>query len=344
MSLGSGQATIPVAYLHDSLPASPSTSKAEQSFEFTVPPIPPRLAKIGRRISQMSADFMPPDNDRESASRRGSQVVDVPGMGDDPVMCPFCNKPLPPALFAAHQHPLKRSTTTPRPSIAERRASGLPGSTIPEAASPVISQQKTLLDPLPVASPVVVATAESLGPNLGVAEAADALAMKAIISPGELQRWSRLAGLPVDAPKPSEPEQDIPLIPPPPENQRATSSSSRFGFFRKGVKAKKEEEEVEESDDEGGRSGYAKLTAPGSPSDDEGMHDESKDARADKEKSIEEKMVKEEVRTETASTVPPLKEENLREILKEILGKITQMVSHTAWRALSHSQRPKTLW
>ena len=109
-------------------PATTSGGTGERdSFDFPVP-IPPRLANFGRRISQMRDDFM--DNlDGNVDARRSSQEttrphVDVPGMGEEPVMCPFCDKPLPPALFAQHNHkkPMSKSTTSTKPTRPPMRA------------------------------------------------------------------------------------------------------------------------------------------------------------------------------------------------------------------------------
>lgn len=289
----------------------------------------------------MSEDF---NADDPLTFRRSSQVPannDVPGMGDEPVMCPFCNKPLPPALFAGHDHAPPRRPMTPRSSITEGRSQSLVSSraSISEVRikpieeekekekSPPVAAEKKLLEALPVASPVV-ANSETFAKNVTSAESADSVATKTIITTEELKRWSKLAGISVGPPEPvnAEPEKPIPLIPPPTESQRSTSSSSRFGFFGRGSKATKEDGE-EESDDEGGGSGYAKLTAPGSPSDEETLHDEPKEMDSKSEKrveAVEPAEGEQEVQAEAMQT--EVKEEDLRAVLKEVLIKVNEMV------------------
>ena len=309
MSFGAGGAALPFSYRPS---PDASNSRPDQPFDFNVPP---RLAKIGRRISQMSENFLPPDND--PSSRRASQIVDVPGMGDEPVMCPFCSKPLPPALFAGHHHTPRRSMATPHTPIAEAR---LPVTAM--AISPAVAQAQNLLGPLPITQEITP-TAESLASTVESAESTETIAVKSTISPDDLKRWSRLAGILVDSVEPVESDKDIPLLPPLPPNQRSTSASSRFGFFRKGAKTPKEEDE--ESEEEGGGTGYAKLIGSGSPSDDEATSDEPKSSHAEP-KTEEPSEI--ESQTEPALVEAEVRDKDLRAVLKEILGKVTEMVSY----------------
>ncbi|WVF70792.1 hypothetical protein IAT40_005586 [Kwoniella sp. CBS 6097] len=185
-----------MAYYSYSAQPSPATDSADQEFQFPTVSIPPRLKNIGRKISQMSNDFLPPgtpeDEEQKSLSLsplgRKSEiapapVAEVPGMGDEPVMCPFCDKPLPPSLLAAqltsgkgeHAHNNNNSrhssqppsslrwtpstrTGTPTPSAPLSRVTSAtnpdatPASSSSRPPSSVL-EPKALLDALPVTTP-----------------------------------------------------------------------------------------------------------------------------------------------------------------------------------------------
>ena len=305
--------------MYSSTPSSPSVYRADQSYEFSVPSVPPRLAKIGRRISQMGENFLPPEP--TVPSRRGSHVPDVPGMGDEPVMCPFCNKPLPPALFVGHHHPPPRRIATPRASIAESRKESV------QESSPLPAQQK-LLDALPVASPVV-ASSESLVQNVTAAELADTEALKAIIDPADLKRWLLAAGLETEAPDNIQSEKLAPTLPGPTSQGRSMSSSSRFGFFGRGSKNMPGDND---SDDDGGGPGYTRLIAPGSPSDDDDTNDKSH--RLHEPITSAKKQEEGFNDGEPISAEPRLRASDLKSVLQEVLRKIDEMVSYNFERLL----------
>ncbi|EIW72693.1 hypothetical protein TREMEDRAFT_56000, partial [Tremella mesenterica DSM 1558] len=107
-----------------STPGAAATTRSEPSsfqfdpplFDFSLPSIPttipPRLAQIGRRLSEMSDQLLPVSpsySEIELARSKSSRTIrsreEVPGMGDEPIMCPFCQKPLPPSLFVSHTGP-----------------------------------------------------------------------------------------------------------------------------------------------------------------------------------------------------------------------------------------------
>ncbi|WVQ97139.1 hypothetical protein IAU59_004249 [Kwoniella sp. CBS 9459] len=190
-----------MAYYSYSAQPSPAADSADQEFQFPTVTIPPRLKNIGRKISQMSNDFLPPgtpeDEEQKTLSLSplvrksempsvGGGADEVPGMGDEPVMCPFCEKPLPPSLLAAqltsgkgeHAHhandnnrntqrpgSLRRTpstrTGTPTPSAPLSRVTSAtnPNATPPTSSSSrppssvLASESRTLLDALPVTTP-----------------------------------------------------------------------------------------------------------------------------------------------------------------------------------------------
>lgn len=259
-------------------PASLPAKEADSTFDFSVPTFRPSLANFGRKISQMRDEFMadfeadyngvgpsPPaaagssasstgtrrslDTNRpsSSASKSFAPVEEVPGMGEEPVMCPFCEKPLPPALFTSHSHAndkpkrgtgavgLQRSATVTgsnlRPIPTRSVTAGTPAATSASQASKATpsassAPQAKLLDPLPVDSPqqsdqpvvtisadAAKATPEALGAELDAADKANSAAATSTISEQDLKRWYEKAGL--AAPAVKVPEPVIPKLPPP---------------------------------------------------------------------------------------------------------------------------------
>ncbi|WVQ85357.1 hypothetical protein IAT38_007522 [Cryptococcus sp. DSM 104549] len=270
-------------YYSYSTPSSPSAASQNQQFDFPVA-IPPRLKNIGRRISQMSNDFLPPGIDEEVEERErqiraravamerakrdlkaqaaagvGSaassvapgqgavaqvEQVAVPGMGDEPVMCPFCDKPLPPSLFAAqlgtgeHVHAHTHERRPSRPAVV--RTNTAPP--LPTTSSPAPTPAPAPAPAAPVEPPVPKATAEELAAGVKEGDTANHAAAENLISESDIARWSTLAGIsppdaspippvtkpsatpspaptstPVPAPAPSAKEtKAFPLLPPPP--------------------------------------------------------------------------------------------------------------------------------
>ena len=220
------------------------------SFDFSVPSLPPRLANFGRKISQMRDDFIDSlddapetkhkslDSTRESLKQLSAvehSHSDVPGMGDEPVMCPFCNKPLPPVLF--HQPSPKKPS---RPGM--RRPATSVGVTAPfgkSSTAPTTRNNSVTLDSPPVKplsslsssssssgklmdpaevkprpkplkdvtkaglaseimrSPDPAVTSESLRPQVMDADKLNHAAAEINVSEDDLRRWSSLAGVPL---------------------------------------------------------------------------------------------------------------------------------------------------
>ncbi|WWD18016.1 hypothetical protein CI109_102463 [Kwoniella shandongensis] len=245
---------------------SPNLSTANnQAFDFPGVTIPPRLKNIGRKISQMSNDFLPPgtgnntpeeEDGKELAIQRklSHEIPEVPGMGDEPIMCPFCNKPLPPSLLAAqlasgkgeHAHHTPASERSSRPpttagtgSAASRAGTPSRGETstspapTPGSSTSQAPPQRSLLSPLPVNTPpqaaVLTATSESLAGTVQEGDVANHTAAEGIVTDEDLKRWSTLSGIPIPSlpsavavadtrsstPAPAV-EKAFPLLPPPP--------------------------------------------------------------------------------------------------------------------------------
>ena len=313
----SGWTTLPAAHLLStlgSLPPSINRAKAPRELSATS-----RRTEICRQYFEMSTDSVSAGDGH--VARRPSQVtdqlIDGPGKGDELVMCPYCSKPLPPTVFARHPHHQRR-----HPGTSIEDADDQPGQ-LADSPSALKSSPKTLLDPLPVTSPVLVVTAQSLAPTVTAAESAGLLADKTIISPDDIERWSRLAGMPLNPSHSVETEKaKIPLAPS--SGKERTTSSSRFGFFRRDSETAKDDEE---SDDEDGGSGYTKLTAAGSPSDEEILPDKKRETLSEvgKKQSSEIR-----VRDKTENDDVVIKDDELRAVLREVLGKVNQLVSHPA--------------
>lgn len=371
-------------------PGPSRSSVPDSPFEgFSVPSIPPRLRDIGRQLSASAREFLddpivPAPDTR--ASGFGGQVrrrtsagtpvsasvstpdgfgkspmgTEVPGMGDEPVLCPFCDKPLPPALFERHSHaPKPKPKVAPPPGLARSqtingalppsRFAALAHSEIAKAEAPSLSRSAT---PRPDEQPVSKADAdpavnsETLGPVLARADSTNHRAAELDITAQDLQRWSRVAGialpaLPEDKPTPlaSVDVKPFPLLAPPPPPAatvaKAGSSrpSSRFGFF--GRQAKVDEED--DSDDEGaGASGYAKLDTGADVEDDDDepeagkVHDEPEEMEHVKESRTDVEQPGEASKTEavvspTQAPAPPADGE-LRAVLKEVLDKVNGLV------------------
>ena len=172
-------------------------------------------------------------NDTRSRSPQQEQV-EVPGMGEDPVMCPFCEKPLPPALFTLHNHqpPRKSSSQPTRPPMRARPATstGSPVSapfgfqSVPSSrkgsvveAPPRLGSMSKLMEPLPVdtpssskakpdlpKSPITKSadpsvTSETLQPQVSEGDKLNHAAAALRISEEDMKRWSRFAGVAMPA-------------------------------------------------------------------------------------------------------------------------------------------------
>ena len=332
-------------------------SASTDEFNFNVPSLPPRLANFGRKISQMGNDFLSEFED--PGPRRSIEAPkpipsptpeDVPGMGDEPVMCPFCEKPLPPMLFASHNHTvapktvkaasvdsrpgtLKRSNTTTgvKPRIGMRESS---------FAAPL--REERLLEALPVnpsRAPSPSINADALRAEVTAADKANAYAAGMVVSHADLRRWAAMAGLgtPTPSRSASETEKTIPRIAPPPsgittsrpQSSRGSSTSSvQFGFAKKATesKAKKEVAEDDDSDDAGQGQGYSMLTGAGSDTDEEEkmevLHDEPEES-SDADGPMKQPEV---ARPETPET-PEVTPQELKSTLQEVLAKLGEMVS-----------------
>lgn len=281
----------------------------------------------------------------------------VPGMGDEPVMCPFCDKPLPPVLFTSHSHkPNKPEMAIPnRPRGLSRSATihSVPTRNNAVASSQAVNSatnEPKLLEALPV---LPSTTSSALGIEVSEADQASTRAGKSLISEEDLRRWSRLAGITMPSQlnkQPTQADEDAKVIPklappPPPasssrltetrpQQPSRTASASRFNPF----KGKDITTDDDESDDEGGGAGYAKLTGDASDSDDEGgekakdkviekevLRDEPEEiaeSRFEPQADIEEKQ-----RDAAVESQNPVSNDDLRQVLQEVLGKIGGLVS-----------------
>ncbi|WRT64014.1 uncharacterized protein IL334_000941 [Kwoniella shivajii] len=232
-----------MAYYSYSAQNSPAvdTANKENPFDSLSVSIPPRLKNIGRKISQMSNDFLPPGITPEEESALApataansssnalekKKSIEVPGMGDEPVMCPFCNKPLPPSLFAAqlttHSHQHQHQHQYPNRPGSVRRSSSMrvsspsprlnptpsaPLSRVPSANTPPtiptpLQSSKSLLDALPVVTPEIKtvepalpsATSESFAETVKEGDVANHDAAENMITEDEIKRWSSLSGI-----------------------------------------------------------------------------------------------------------------------------------------------------
>ncbi|WVQ62335.1 uncharacterized protein L199_000474 [Kwoniella botswanensis] len=257
MHSGAGVPTM--AYYSYSNQNSPAveTANKENPFDFPSVNLPPRLKNIGRKISQMSNDFLPTEEDTTSRKvqleRRRSHEKEVPGMGDEPVMCPFCNKPLPPSLLASQllsgKHDHNHHNQNNRPSNVRRASSmrvssntsspritpSAPLSRVPSASTP--PAKPPLLDALPVKTPepaaskaveepLPSATSETFAATVKEGDVANHDAAEKMITEEDIKRWSTLSGISITktsstAVKPTEPTTIVSPIPKPLEDKKA---------------------------------------------------------------------------------------------------------------------------
>lgn len=334
-----------------SQPNSPSVFKGDQPFDFpALPSMPPRLAKIGRQLSQMSDNFLGPDpafpegpSVKPSPSPYQNRVVlpeTIPGMGDEPVLCPYCDKPLPPSLFAevaAHRHDREKGVGPARSRSLSTRPGQSPDGErgLKSPLSGSLPDSGALLDVTPVQTPVLPSpkpgSSSDFDATVRSGEQADSVAQKATVAPEQLQRWARLAGVTVDIPKTSaksrEPDKQVPLLPPPPppDRQSSTASTSRFNFFRKTSSRQEGEDDSEDDDDERATGGYARLDAPGSPDEEERkitLHDEPRRISEVSDATV----------SETVTPEEKLSDEELRSVLKEVVQTLSDIVRSYFWR------------
>ena len=287
------------------------------------------------------SDVVPEPGISRSASRMGIQRIPeekevVPFMGDEPVFCPFCEKPLPPGLLPSHSHPVSEVETFRKstPSMIKKESIEMTKATsAPEASKSLMTALPVTAQPAAKAEPRT--TSVELAKPVRAADEVDIAASKVPIDTEDLRKWAKVAGIELDLPPPkpkveTEAEKSVkteskaeskpfPKLAPPPEDQSRGSSrnSSRFGFFGKGKPA---EEDDESDDDMAGAGGYARLDAPASPE-----REEKELAPLEfKERSevVEEASV--EAEPEPAQ---PASEDEIRSILKDVLGKVNAMVS-----------------
>lgn len=169
-------------------PSTPSSSSAsDPPFDFSLPDIPnfkPRLSKVGRQLSNLGSQIFELEPSLSSSGGNGSgeggqngrrsRQEEVPGMGEEPVMCPFCEKPLPPSIFeklVSHSHTEKRGTST---NMVRGFTASTPGTTNRKASAPSTpgtSRQSSLS--------VAMASSASAGPGVPHAPQGSGLSMTA---------------------------------------------------------------------------------------------------------------------------------------------------------------------
>ena len=335
--------------------ASNPKSASADDFNFGVPSFPPRLANFGRKISQMGNDFLSEfDDPGPKRSIEAPKPIpspkpeDVPGMGDEPVMCPFCEKPLPPLLFASHTHatsaamtPTASGSATPGPGPGTLKRSNTstgmkPRSNVRELSRATPIRENRILEALPVVSPsaaVPSINADALRAEVTAADKANAYAAGVVVDGADLRRWAAIAGLSAPPAVPtatpdSEIDNPIPKIAPPPSGttkNRAASDSSGFGLFKE-AKAKNAQGEDDDSEEEGQGNGYAMLTGAGSDTEDE--EDKQEVLHDEPEEHIEEedKLEKQESEKAPTPTAPEASSEELKNVLQEVLAKLGEMV------------------
>lgn len=184
---------------------------------------------------------------------------------------------------------------------------------------------------------------EGLQKSVQGGDGAETSATKAGISAADIRRWSERAGLelpppsPTAAPVPDEPKdhaKPIPILAPPPPP--AAKNKGRFGFFSR----KSEPEDSEDDDDlDDLVTGYAKL--------DEGPDDDNYEEKPivfKKREPEPDSQPKDEPKTSSESAARPpqsssslndptlavaagASEPELRLLLKEVLGRISSLVS-----------------
>jgi len=332
---------VPVGFSTWSNPGTPTTENP--AFEFPSFAPDSRIAKLGRSLTSLSILSAEPEEipseDIPASSKSQTRIKPLEPetekkdlvsslVSGSEVLCPFCQKPLPASILASHSH-------------------GVPSSTNLLAALPV--------DPPKPAVPV--ATSESLFGDVQSGDQANISAANELVASADIERWSRIAGIPLstkpavnDTSSSSKVETSIPLLPPPPGNKVKTGSvgsTGRFGFgFRRGSSNPVEDEE---SEDESGPSGYSRLDGPASPGedeDDEEDDDAGYDAVRMKKKrptsvKLDENVEKIPNQTaavpaisipdEVAKEEKPGNNEEIRQVLKEVVGRVNQLVSSTWW-------------
>lgn len=366
--------------------ASPAQAQAAgpQEIDFTLPNVRPGLAKLGRRLTEMSENFLydepktasaSPSGAASSSSKRASRAsmdTPVPFMGDEPVFCPFCNKPLPPALLLSHMSAAveQEGPKAPNPrtaGVAESagmvKTTSAPAPVTPTKARPqppALQHKPSGISSSRPTSPQPKTTSAQLASSVSRADSVDSTAARALVEVDDLRRWSKIAGIDLDLPT-SQVEaaagtstqatvapttaKPFPKIAPPPEDQARSSSrnSSRFNLFGKS-KAKEDDDDDESDDDFAGAGGYAKLDAPASPEREEKDLPALGSKRAAEADTATEK-------EETAGSTPevvqaeaepepepaPASDAEVRAVLKEVLTRINDIVS-TAWHSVDRCQ------
>ena len=255
---------------------SMSTPTFEASeFSFPTLAVPPRLAKIGRSLSQMSESFRLPDlADEPSSSKRPSLEETRAALtkGEEPLLCPYCNKALPPTL------------------VKDQSRKKLLAPISVEAKSTPVSPR---------------ISAQELSTPVSKGDDAESLSSKSLILEAELQAWADKAGVRLDQ---SSKAASIDS-----QTERKTSTSSRFNFFRRTssqndqvpTKVNSKIDSKDGGSDDDIATGYAKLTAPGSDTDEEILHDEPE--------------------MMDSKGMPDAKD--LKDLLHEVLGRLGVMVS-----------------
>jgi hypothetical protein len=335
------------------IPTRSQTNPPVPDFEFSLPNVRPGLAKIGRRISEMSDNFLyetdviandGPGGLSRSASRKGVPRIQeerhVPFMGDEPVFCPFCEKPLPPGLLSQHAH--LEPPPMPRKGLAVPASASMSKTiSAPEGSKGLLSALPVVTPPIAPTKPEPRTTSEELAPPVKAGDMADHAASKVSVSDDDLRRWAKFAGveldLPVDAsiaqkvPEPTAPAKPFPKLAPPPEDEARSTSTSRnsgrFGFFG-GKSGKDEDDEEESDDDQGGAGGYSRLDAPASP---------EREEKPLEPLDFKERKVTETVQAKEPELIAPVEpvpasEEEVRAVLKEVLAKVNEMVSQQSRR------------
>jgi hypothetical protein len=289
-----------------------------------------------------------------SLSRKGIPRIQeekpVPFMGDEPIFCPFCEKPLPPGLLSAHGHHEEeaRLSRTPSLGLAPSSMEMTKATSAPETSTST-SNLKPLMNALPVTQPPSPAAPEprmtsvELGKPVRVADEVDNAASKVSIDTEDLRRWAKVAGIELDLPAPPSTLESVklesktetkpfPKLAPPPEDQGRGSSrpSSKFGFF--GGKSKGGDEDEDSDDDMAGPGGYARLDGPASP--------ETIEKELAPLERKEKREVTEEPEPEPETAPAPASEQEIRDVLKDVLSKVNAMVRQTHKMTLTYRPNP----
>lgn len=261
-----------------------------------------------------------------SSATTGASAAQAQATAAEGVRCPYCDEVLPPSLFS-HS-----------------------ASTSAEEFDPAAS--------------------EGLQKSVHGGDGAETLAAKAGITEADIKRWSELAGLelprPPSPPPPQSAEQQaeakpIPLLAPPPPSGKSSATSTaaknkRFGFFSR--KSEPGSDDSDDADLDDLVTGYAKVDE--GPDDDEDTYEEkpivfkkreeaSTASAAAQSQSIDPAQQTSttqpstsanDATTTTSSTetvAPGASEPELRQLLKEVLGRITSLVSFPSLLQLTPS-------